>query len=179
MIMLEQPTRTEHPSRFRAGDLVRHRRYRYRGVVVDADQTYPVKMLGPMRAALESHPEVPLCAGSRLNGNGTGLTPVRRTGNLFFTTLSRIVCGTGATDVCSGMLVFRRELLERLDIGGFTDDLDFSLQMRCRCAMRDIPNIELPIPYDDRAGKSKLGVVKHGLIFTARIARERLSSAKR
>ena len=83
---------------------------------------------------------------------------------------------TDATDACTGMLVFRNELMNQLRLQDFTDDLDFSLQMRCRCAMMGIPNLELPIPYDNRAGDSKLGVVRHGLKFTMRIARERLRS---
>lgn len=146
---------------------------RYVGFI-DADQTYPVKMIGPMIALLESRPDVPLCAGSRLLGRGEGLNFVRKSGNFIFTVMSRLVCRTAATDVCTGMLVFRNELMSVLEIQRFTDDLDFSLQMRCRCAMNDIPNLELPIPYDNRAGDSKLGVVRHGLKFTARILKERL-----
>ena len=76
-------------------------RGRYIGFV-DADETYPAKMLGPMLAMLESRPDVLVCAGSRLLGRGDGLNIVRKGGNLFFTVLSRIACRTGATDVCSG-----------------------------------------------------------------------------
>ena len=94
-----------------------------------------------------------------------------------FTMMSRVVCRTSATDACTGMLVFRNELMETLGIQQFTDDLDFSLQMRCRCGMTGIENLELPIPYDNRAGDSKLGVVKHGLKFTSRIFAERFRRA--
>lgn len=38
MIMLRKPVRDENgPTRFQPGELVRHRRYGYRGVVVEAD----------------------------------------------------------------------------------------------------------------------------------------------
>jgi len=40
MIMLRKPVRDEHgPTRFYPGELVRHRRYGYRGVIVEADTT--------------------------------------------------------------------------------------------------------------------------------------------
>jgi len=150
---------------------------RYIGFV-DADETYPAKMLGPMLAMLEWRPDVPLVAGSRLLGGGEGLNLLRKTGNLIFTIMSRVVCGTTATDACTGMLLFREELRDELGIEDFTDDLDFSLQMRCRCALLGIPNLELPIPYSDRVGSSKLSAFKHGLKFTGRIAHERLHAKR-
>jgi hypothetical protein len=97
-------------------------------------------------------------------------------GNRFFSTLSRILCGTRATDACSGMLVFREEIRDQLDMDRFTDDLDFSLQMRCRCARRSVDMREIPIQYHERAGTSKLNVSRHGLIFLARILRERFGA---
>ncbi|MEZ6014002.1 MAG: glycosyltransferase family 2 protein [Planctomycetota bacterium] len=139
----------------------------------DADETYPVRMLGPMLAMLESRPDVPLVAGSRLLGSGEGLSLLRRSGNLMLTLLSRTFCRTAATDACSGMLVLREELRAQLELETFTDDLDFSLQMRCRCGMRGIPVLELPIPYEDRAGDSKLSPLRHGVVFTKRILIER------
>lgn len=139
----------------------------------DADETYPVRMLGPMLAMLESRPDAPLVAGSRLLGSGEGLSLLRRSGNVMLTLMSRALCRTAATDACSGMLVFREELRRQIELEAFTDDLDFSLQMRCRCGMRGIEVLELPIPYEDRAGDSKLSPVRHGLVFAKRILIER------
>ena len=139
----------------------------------DADETYPVRMLGPMLAMLESRPDVPLVAGSRLLGSGEGLSLLRRSGNVMLTLMSRVLCRTAATDACSGMLVLREELRRQVELETFTDDLDFTLQLRCRCGMRGIEVLELPIPYEDRAGDSKLRPFRHGLRFTKRILIER------
>ena len=145
---------------------------RYIGFV-DADETYPAERLAPMVAELDADPAIGLIAGSRLLGAAIGLSRTRMFGNRFFSALSRVLCDTKATDACSGMLVFREEIRELLDLDEFTNDLDFSLQMRCRCARRKISMREIPIQYHERAGTSKLNVTRHGCIFLARIVRER------
>lgn len=87
----------------------------------------------------------------------------RRIGNLFFASLLSILARQRVTDSASGMRVFRKELLER--IYPLPDGLNLTPVMSTRAIHEGIEVVEIPIPYSERVGSSKLSVVRDGSLF--------------
>ncbi len=128
---------------------------------LDADGTYPPEYFPQLcQSALNGHD---LAIGSRMAGAESRMPLTRRIGNLFFATLLSLVAGTRVTDSASGMRVFRREILDRLY--PLPDGLNLTPVMSTRAFHEQIRIAEVPIPYDERIGRSKLSVVRDGSVF--------------
>jgi len=67
------------------------------------------------------------------------------------------------TDSASGMRVFKREILEH--IYPLPDGLNLTPVMSTRAVHERIRIEEVPIPYSERVGRSKLSVIRDGRIF--------------
>jgi len=129
---------------------------------LDADGTCDPYFFAPLcRTLIDERACVVL--GSRLHG-GSEMPAVRRIGNFIFATLLAVFSSTRVGDSASGMRVVRRDCLERLM--PLPDGLDFTPAMSARCILAsDLPIRELDMPYAERAGQSKLRVIKDGLRF--------------
>jgi hypothetical protein len=128
---------------------------------LDADGTYPPEYFPQLcRAALNGHD---LVIGSRMAGSASEMPLTRKIGNLFFANLLSIVGRQRVSDSASGMRVFKRSILER--IYPLPDGLNLTPVMSTRAIHEGIPMIEVPIPYSERVGRSKLSVVRDGSIF--------------
>ncbi|MBN2498240.1 MAG: glycosyltransferase family 2 protein [Deltaproteobacteria bacterium] len=135
---------------------------------LDADGTYPPEFLSDLVASiLGSGADIIL--GSRMVGAGSRMPAVRRAGNLFFARLLSWITGRSISDTASGMRIFRREVLGRL--GRLPDGLDFTPAMSTSALHERLDIREIPMPYDERAGMSKLNPVTDGLRFLATILR--------
>ena len=88
---------------------------------------------------------------------------VRRVGNLFFASLLNLVGCASISDSASGQRVLRREVLPQLY--PLPDGLNFTPAMSTRALHENIKMVEVPIPYKERLGRSKLSVVHDGLRF--------------
>jgi hypothetical protein len=104
-----------------------------------------------------------LVIGSRMAGAHSQMPPMRRLGNLFFATLLTLFGRVHVTDSASGMRVFRREILNR--IYPLPDGLNLTPVMSTRAIHEGIQVKEIPIPYSERLGRSKLSVIRDGSIF--------------
>jgi hypothetical protein len=104
-----------------------------------------------------------LAIGSRMAGAESQMPLTRRLGNLFFAGLLSLVGRAQVTDSASGMRVFKREILERLD--PLPDGLNLTPVMSTRAIHEGVRIAEVPIPYSERVGRSKLSVVRDGSIF--------------
>jgi hypothetical protein len=104
-----------------------------------------------------------LAIGSRMAGAESHMPFTRRLGNLFFAGLLSIVGRARVTDSASGMRVFKREILGRL--APLPDGLNLTPVMSTRAIHEDIRIAEVPIPYSERIGRSKLSVVRDGSVF--------------
>jgi glycosyltransferase involved in cell wall biosynthesis len=128
---------------------------------LDADGTYPPEYFPQLcQAALEG---TDLVIGSRMAGEDSRMPFTRRVGNFFFATLLTLLSRQKVTDSASGMRVFRREILER--IYPLPDGLNLTPVMSTRAVHEGIKIMEIPIPYSERVGRSKLSVVRDGSIF--------------
>ena len=128
---------------------------------LDADGTYPPEYFPQLcQAALEG---AELVIGSRMAGADSKMPVTRRVGNFFFANLLTLLSRQKVTDSASGMRVFRREILER--IYPLPDGLNLTPVMSTRAVHEGIRIEEIPIPYSERVGRSKLSVIRDGSIF--------------
>jgi hypothetical protein len=96
-------------------------------------------------------------------GAQTQMPFIRRLGNRFFASLLTLLGRTTVTDSASGMRVFRRETLGILS--PLPDGLNLTPVMSARAVHEGITVAEVPIPYEERVGRSKLSVTQDGLRF--------------
>src|SRR3970040_2206307 len=126
-----------------------------------ADGTYPPEYFP--RLCQEALKGSELVIGSRMSGAESKMPLTRRVGNLFFATLLSLLSHQRVTDSASGMRVFKREVLER--IYPLPDGLNLTPVMSTRAVHEGIKIAEVPIPYSERVGRSKLSVLHDGRIF--------------
>ncbi len=128
---------------------------------LDADGTYPPEDFPRLCEVAENGAD--LVIGSRMAGAESRMPATRRVGNLFFATLLSIIGRQKVSDSASGMRVFKREVLERLY--PLPDGLNLTPVMSTRAIHEGVRMAEVPIPYSERLGRSKLSVVRDGSIF--------------
>jgi len=87
----------------------------------------------------------------------------RRVGNFFFANLLSLLSNQRVTDSASGMRVFKREILDR--VYPLPDGLNLTPVMSTRAVHEGMVVKEVPIPYSERVGRSKLSVVRDGTVF--------------
>ena len=128
---------------------------------LDADGTYPPEYFPQLcQSALNGSD---LVIGSRMAGADSQMPVTRRIGNFFFANLLSILGRQKVTDSASGMRVFKREILEQ--IYPLPDGLNLTPVMSTRALHEGIKIEEVPIPYSERVGRSKLSVIHDGRIF--------------
>ena len=130
---------------------------------IDADGTYPPESLPDLcRAATRQQADVVI--GSRMSGARSQMPLTRRVGNLAYSLLLSLIGNHLVRDTTSGMRLIRREILSHLY--PLPDGLDFTPAMSTRAIHENLKIVEVPIPYAERLGRSKLSVVRDGLRFT-------------
>ncbi len=128
---------------------------------LDADGTYPPEYFPNLCAAALSGAD--LVVGSRMAGQDSEMPITRRIGNFFFATLLSILGQKRITDSASGMRVFKKEVLDR--IYPLPDGLNLTPVMSTRAVHEGVTMLEVPIPYRERVGHSKLSVIHDGTLF--------------
>jgi hypothetical protein len=129
---------------------------------LDADATYPPEYFPALcRPVLEGKAD--LVVGSRMSGAKTEMPFTRRLGNLLFARLLTIIGRTPVRDTASGMRVFRKRTLDLLS--PLPDGLNLTPVMSTRACHEAVRVVEVPIPYEERLGRSKLNVMRDGVRF--------------
>jgi len=129
---------------------------------MDADGTYPPEYYPNMfQAMLEQNAD--LIIGSRMAGVESEMPFTRRLGNTLFAGLVTMIGNIRITDSASGQRILRRDVLEKLY--PLPDGLNFTPVMSTRALHEDLKMIEVPIRYEERAGESKLSVIRDGFRF--------------
>ena len=100
---------------------------------------------------------------SRLNAQSR-MPLIRKVGNILFARLLGLVSGRHPTDSASGFRVVRRSSLKYMS--PLPDGLHFTPAMSAICLLDPRLKIEeVPMPYEERVGRSKLGVIRDGVRF--------------
>jgi glycosyltransferase involved in cell wall biosynthesis len=128
---------------------------------LDADGTYPPEYFPELcKRALAGDD---LVIGSRMSGAESKMPVTRRVGNIFFAGLLSLIGRQRITDSASGMRVFKREIMDL--VSPLPDGLNLTPVMSARALHENIRMSEVPIPYSERLGRSKLSVVRDGTTF--------------
>lgn len=129
---------------------------------LDADGTCDPKLFGRLaKALIESGADV--CSGSRL-GKGNHMPPIRYFGNKMFAFMINLVSPQRIEDLASGMRVLRRGALSRLR--PLPNGLHYTPAMSAMALFDpQLRLVEIPIPYAERVGESKLSVFRDGQRF--------------
>jgi glycosyltransferase involved in cell wall biosynthesis len=133
---------------------------------LDADGTYPPESFPVLCRTALAH-DADIVIGSRMAGARSEMPLVRRIGNFIFANLVSLVSAQRISDSASGMRVFKKAILER--IYPLPDGLNLTPVMSTRALHEGLRMIEIPIPYSERAGRSKLSVVRDGMRFAQSI----------
>lgn len=128
---------------------------------LDADGTYPPEYFPQLCS--EALKGAELVIGSRMAGAESQMPATRRLGNVIFASLLSVLGWQRVTDSASGMRVFKKETLARLS--PLPDGLNLTPVMSTRAVHEGVRMVEVPIPYSERVGRSKLSVVRDGRIF--------------
>jgi glycosyltransferase involved in cell wall biosynthesis len=129
---------------------------------LDADGTCDPRFFGQLCSAIQTD-AADIALGSRM-GPDSHMPLTRRLGNRIFAVLLGFLSGEAVTDTASGMRVVRREALGELY--PLPDGLHFTPAMSAGAVMQRLRVIEVPMPYDERVGESKLQVFTDGLRFS-------------
>ena len=129
---------------------------------LDADGTCdPMFFIPLLQKQQETNADIVL--GSRL-GEGSEMPKIRRIGNMVFATLINLWAGTKIKDSASGMRIMKRTSIESLY--PLPDGLHFTPAMSSKALFnKRIIIEEIPMPYKERLGESKLKVVRDGIRF--------------
>ena len=128
---------------------------------LDADGTCNPEYFSELIRVLQTSQAV-IALGSRL-GPASRMPWIRALGNRLYATLLEVLSGTPVTDTASGMRVIRRAALR--DLYPLPDGLHFTPAMSARAILSGLPVVEVPIPYADRVGHSKLRLIRDGVHF--------------
>lgn len=126
---------------------------------LDADGTYPPEHF-PQLCQVLLRDGIDIVVGSRMAGAESHMPLTRRLGNTLFAGMISLISRQRITDSASGMRVMRREVLEKLY--PLPDGLNFTPIMTTRALHEEVRMVEVPIPYHERLGRSKLSVVRDG-----------------
>jgi hypothetical protein len=129
---------------------------------MDADGTYPPEYFPKMFQAMVEQ-DADLVIGSRMAGVESDMPLTRRVGNTLFAGLVTIIGNIRITDSASGQRILKKDCLEKLY--PLPDGLNFTPVMSTRALHEDLKMIEVPIRYEERAGESKLSVIRDGFRF--------------
>ncbi len=132
---------------------------------LDADGTCDPNCFGEMcRQILDEGAE--LTIGSRMTAE-SHMPRIRRVGNWLYAFLLGCLTGRSVTDAASGMRVLTREAF--LQLRPLPSGLHFTPAMSAKALSTDMRVTEIPIPYAERIGESKLHVVRDGFRFLSAI----------
>lgn len=128
---------------------------------LDGDGTYPPESLPELcRIALEG---ADMVVGCRMHPQPNGMAISRRIGNRLFARLVTALGNGRVIDCASGMRVLQRRALN--DLYPLPDGLHFTPVMSLRAMHEGLTVAEVPIPYAERIGESKLSVARDGLRY--------------
>lgn len=129
---------------------------------LDADGTCNpesfVKLFSGLRGS-----QADIAVGSRMDMKNSEMPAVRWIGNKFFASILTFLSGKKVTDSASGIRVFKKDIIKKLY--PLPDGLNFTPAMTSKAIHEGFKIVEVPIPYAERGGKSKLSVIKDGYKF--------------
>ena len=145
-------------------------------VTLDADCTYPAEEI-PRLVGLLRDGKLDFISCDRLSKMEPGaMSSKHRFGNWVLTTTMNLFFRTGLKDSQTGMWVFRRSMLEKLELT--SDGMPMSEEIKIEAVKKGFRVKEVPIVYRPRKGEVKLrswsdGKKNLGFLFSKRFGRKK------
>ncbi|MEO0119169.1 MAG: glycosyltransferase, partial [candidate division WOR-3 bacterium] len=136
-------------------------------VTLDADGQYPgEKILELVDYLVQNDLDLLNCSRFPLQ-NKSSLNFTRILGNYLLTFLTRILFGLKTNDSQSGMMIFKKEILKKINLE--SGDMPLSQELKIKAWLTGFKYGEINIPYYPREGESKLFPLKHGIKNTTHL----------
>ena len=135
-------------------------------VTTDCDDTYPMAELPRFLDLVNDGADV--VSGDRISPGAETMPPLNRVGNRAFALLASALLGRRVRDTTTGMRAYRREVIEAID---WTENTGLSAELLMRPVMRGYDVREVPIPYRERTGETKLDPFRGGAAIAGSILR--------
>lgn len=146
-------------------------------VTLDGDQTYPADKIPELIETLDSE-NLDFITCDRLTTlNKEVMSLKHRLGNFILTWTANVLFGVKIKDSQSGMWVFRRAILENLNL--ISDGMAFSEELKIEAYKKGFRFKEVAIDYRVRAGEVKLSSWKDGIKNLLFLPKKRFASTKR
>lgn len=129
---------------------------------LDADGTCnPDYFIDMIKKLKETNADI--CIGSRM-GKNSKMPAIRRLGNKIFAFIVNLITSSAISDSASGMRMIKKDKLHL--IYPLPDGMNFTPAMTSRALLdHRLSIVEIEMSYEERVGRSKLGVVKDGFGF--------------
>jgi len=135
-------------------------------VMIDGDDTYKTKEMLRLIEPLDSN-FCDVVIGTRLNGKMSkeSMTYFNRVGNWFLTFLVRVAYHGNVTDVCTGYVAWKREVIDQLKNYLKSDGFSIEMEMITKMIRMGCEIFSVPISYNVRGGSSTLRPIKDGVVI--------------
>jgi hypothetical protein len=148
-------------------------------VTLDGDDTYPAELIPSLVKYLLDN-NLNFINTNRFSSPKTNIFTINKLGNWVLSTTFRILFRSKLYDSQSGMWIFRTKILR--DIMPNADGMPFSEEIKVKACLNVQGVVELPIPYRDRIGSSKMRVLRDGLtnlLYLFRLRATRVSTVRK
>jgi glycosyltransferase involved in cell wall biosynthesis len=135
-------------------------------VTTDCDDTYPMAQLPRFLDLVNDGADV--VSGDRLSPGADSMPALNRAGNRAFALLASALVGRRVRDTTTGMRAYRREVVESI---AWTENTGLSAELLMRPVVRGYDVREVPIPYHERKGETKLDPFAGGAAIAKSILR--------
>ena len=129
-------------------------------VTMDGDGTYPAEKIPELVEMLErENLDFISCERFSMMEKGA-MSFTHRVGNFILTKAANVLFGVKLRDSQSGMWVFRKKVLDKIDLTA--DGMPFSEEIKIEVIKKGFRFREVPIPYRERVGEVKLNTWRDG-----------------
>ncbi len=143
-------------------------------VTLDGDGQYPAEKILELVEYLEKNNlDFLICSRFPLK-NKNSLSPTRIIGNYFLTILTNLLFFTKIKDSQSGMMIFKKEILKKINLE--SGDMPLSEELKIKTILAGFKYGEINIDYYPREGESKLFPLKHGIKNTLFLIKLRIKT---
>ncbi len=131
-------------------------------------QVDPAWLIGKLLVELYQKPAIDFVLASRFKSesNIDSYSLVRKLGNYFFNTTTRLCCGHRMSDSGTAMIILKKSILEKVPFRTLSNSWQFHPQLNILIYERPgIQISEIPMNWSDSDAKSTVPLIRYGLIL--------------
>ncbi|ACX72063.1 glycosyl transferase family 2 [Methanocaldococcus vulcanius M7] len=129
----------------------------------DADGTYPFEDIPKFLQIIEKNNVDFINTDRFANLEKNSMPFINYIGNKVLTFLINMIYNVNIKDSQSGMWIFKREVIEKMNFDIMSEGMPFSQEIKLYAIYLGFKFLEIPITYRKRIGKKKLDPVKDGI----------------